>query len=95
MSGFSGKMSGFSGKISGFSGNMSGFSGKVSGCSGERVGNARSGQVEATKCEDVVPNERVGKCQAVVLRTLLAQVCTPDVRFVKAPSVRSTRNCLH
>ena len=73
---------------------MSGFSGKVSGCSGERVGNVRSGQVEATKCEDVVINERVGKgqaavgkCQAVVLRTLLAQVCTPDVRFVKAPSV--------
>ena len=94
MSGFSGKMSGFSGKMSGFSGKMSGFSGKVSGCSGERVANVRSGQVEATKCEDVVINERVGKgqaavgkCQAVALRTLLAQVCTPDVRFVKAPSV--------
>ena len=42
-------MSGFSGKMSGFSGKMSGFSGKVSGCSGERVGNVRSGQVEATK----------------------------------------------
>ena len=33
----------------------------------------------------------VGKCQVVVLRTLLAQVCAPDVRFVKAPSVRFVR----
>ena len=83
---------------------MSGFGGN---CSGERVGNVRSGQVEATKCEDVVINERVGKgqaavgkCQAVVLRTLLAQVCTPDVRLgLMSESTLSvicaTRNCLH
>ena len=68
------------------------------------VGKVMSGQVEATKCEDVVINQRVGKgqaalgkCQAVVLRT---QVCTPDVRFgLMSEStlnvICATRNCLH
>ena len=71
------------------------------------VGKVMSGEVEATKCEDVVINQRVGKgqaavgkCQAVVLRTLLAQVCTPHVRFgLMSEStlnvICATRNCLH
>ena len=71
------------------------------------VGEVMSGQVEATKCEDVVINQRVGKgqaavgkCRAVVLRTLPAKVCTPDVRFgLMSEStlnvICATRNCLH